>query len=120
MLHYNSTGQAPMIDINVFLILCNQGSAHETDKSYAKPRRAMATQINLLPEEALFAGMVRIALRDACQHRDQRLRVEALRFLWTCAPSCWQWTCRNKSIRTTNVLSSVLSLLSGAQNHTRH
>jgi hypothetical protein len=41
---------------------------------------------DLDPAERLLAGIVRLAIRDAQQERDRRLKDEAREFLWTVAP----------------------------------
>jgi hypothetical protein len=47
---------------------------------YARPTR------ELDPAERLLAGIVRLAIRDAQQEKDRRLREEAATFLWDVAP----------------------------------
>jgi hypothetical protein len=46
--------------------------------------------VQLQPEELLLAQMVRVAIRDATQTRDERLRHEAAQWLWWVAPGIAQ------------------------------
>jgi hypothetical protein len=41
---------------------------------------------DLDPAELLLAGIVRQAVRDACQEKNERVRYEAQNWLWTFAP----------------------------------
>lgn len=43
--------------------------------------------MDLTPEELLLAQLVRLAIRDARQARNERLRYEARRWLWSFAPN---------------------------------
>jgi hypothetical protein len=45
----------------------------------------MTTQ-GLTLEESLLAAAIRLAIKDACQEKNERLRAEALRWLWWVAP----------------------------------
>lgn len=42
---------------------------------------------NLEPEELLLAALLRVAIKDALQHRNEHIRREAARWLWWVAPS---------------------------------
>lgn len=43
--------------------------------------------VDLTPEELLLAAIVRLAIRDAIQGKKEKLRDEALRWLWWFAPT---------------------------------
>jgi len=50
----------------------------------------MFQQPDLAPEEILLARILKQAIKDAQQSSNERLREEALAFLWTVAPTIAQ------------------------------
>jgi hypothetical protein len=42
---------------------------------------------DLMQEERLFAALVRLAIKDAIQAKNEQLREEAIAFLWWFAPT---------------------------------
>ncbi len=62
-------------------------------------------QRDLEPEKLLLAQLVRIAIRDAQQGKDERLSEEARQWLWTHAPTIAQRAgcarCRNGAVSET-------------------
>lgn len=43
--------------------------------------------MDTLPEERLFGAAVKLAIKDAMQTKNERLRVEAWRWLWWVCPT---------------------------------